>query len=105
MKIFPYVLALQLILLNLDVIAQVSVKGVLSGKSSSQKITGATISLKKDKVQIAEAVSGENGEFELKNIPPGEYLLEVTSIGFNAYSQRLVLTGNVELAISLTENI
>jgi TonB-dependent receptor len=105
MKILPYILVLLLILVNFDVIAQVNVKGILSGKSSGQRISGATISLKKDKIQIAQTISGENGEFELKNVSLGGYVLEITSIGFKPYSQHLVVSGNVELRLSLIENV
>jgi hypothetical protein len=84
--------------------AQVELKGTLTGKSAGQKINGATILLKKDKVGVAQSVSNENGEFELKNIQIGEYSLEISSIGFKSYSQHLSLKQNTELNISLTEN-
>jgi len=85
--------------------AQVALKGTLTGRSAGQKISGATVLLKKDKIGIAQGVSNENGEFELKNIPIGEYSLEISSIGFKSYSQHLALKQTTELNISLTENI
>jgi len=105
MKTPYFLLTLQAIFIVSVAAAQLSVKGVLYNKSTTQKISAATVVLKKEKTRVTQAISNENGEFELKNIPAGEYRLEITSVGFTDYSQKLLLKDNSELTIYMNENV
>jgi len=45
--------------------------------------------------------TGSTGSFEFQNIPDGNYMLEVSFLGFQKYIAEIELTGNLELAIRL----
>ena len=65
-----------------------NIAGTVSGKvvdsSSKKPVEYANISIfsSKDSSIITGAVSNENGIFEIKNVPPGQYYAKVSFIGF-----------------------
>lgn len=77
----------------------------ISGKitSKGEALPFANIYLANTKLGTA---SNEEGFFELKNIPNGDYTLISSSVGFNLKSLKIILTGNQKLVknFNLNEN-
>jgi hypothetical protein len=84
---------LLLVLFLLPLIAwsqKFSVKGQLTDTLSSP-LPSATIMilLAKDSSLVNFGVSDQKGQFEIKNINRGEYLLKVSFVGYDTYTQRI----------------
>lgn len=77
----------------------------ISGKitSKGEALPFANVYLANTKLGTA---SNEEGFFELKNIPNGDYTLISSSVGFNLKSLKIILTGNQKLVknVNLNEN-
>ncbi len=86
-------------LLSLPVKAQqnkkIEVKGSIVEKSTQEAIEAATVMLLsgKDSTMKAGVASGNNGQFSLKNVAPGTYLLHISFIGYESLYQPLQITG------------
>jgi outer membrane receptor protein involved in Fe transport len=52
-------------------------------------------------------VSDQNGQFIIKNVKPGNYIVLIKAIGFNEYKKeiRLAVNENLKLSIKVTENV
>ena len=82
---------------------------VLSGKITDAKtgepLAGASVYLPDLKTGTA---ANRQGEYIIRNIPKGRYLLEVSFLGYASYTETVDLTGNVKkdfsLKISSVEN-
>jgi iron complex outermembrane recepter protein len=79
------------------------VKPALSGKITDAKtgegLAGASLYLADDKIgTIADA----QGNFILKNIPPGHHIVEVSHTGFSTLVVHLEINGNMEKNFSLS---
>ncbi|MDR1114789.1 MAG: outer membrane beta-barrel protein [Tannerella sp.] len=88
-------------LLSLPVKAQqdkVEIKGTIVEKQSQEPIEAATIRLlsERDSTMKAGVASGKDGQFSMRNIVPGTYLLHITYIGFDPVYQPLRITGRSE---------
>jgi TonB-dependent receptor len=106
MKILSCLVCMPIILfICSDVIAQVELKGTLYNKTTKQKLSGATVSLKHDRTSILYNISDDDGEFKFKDILPGSYLLEISVVGFKSYSQNVVVRDKTELNIFLIEDM
>ncbi len=72
-----------------------SVSGKLTD-SNNESIVSATVILssQRDSTFQKATFSNENGDFELKNVPKGFYLLKITSVGFVAKTERVPLLAN-----------
>src|SRR5690348_12889346 len=71
-----------------------SVKGVAFDTSSHQAVTSATISIldKKDSSLVTFTMTDNNGSFELKGIPNGQYRLMISHVNYR--------NNNIPFAIS-----
>lgn len=101
MKLGRCFLLLFLILLTLPAIAQqqgVEVTGSVIEEGNKEPIEQATIRLLnvKDSTMVGGVASLRNGDFTLKNIKPGNYLLHVSFIGFEPLYQPLRITGKTD---------
>lgn len=61
------------------------------------------------KVQLSSsslgAIADENGNFKINNVPKGEYIIKVTSVGFKDFNQKIVVKDNVNnLKIHIEDN-
>ena len=81
--------------------------GFISSKAYAQSIEGrvkdvqnnaipyANVLLKNDKSELVKAgISDDNGYFNLKDVVSGSYTLEVSSLGFSLYTQKLNYDGS-----------
>lgn len=64
--------------------SSVTLSGTTKDKSSSEALSFVTVVLKKssDSTLVTGTISNENGLFTITDVKPGEYLLEISFIGF-----------------------
>lgn len=85
---------------NLTSIENYSLSGkILDGKNGSV-LPGASIFIYDLK---RGALSNENGFFQINNIPPGKYLIEVSYIGYSSLAQAIQINHNVEIDFKMDE--
>lgn len=96
---------LLLVFINLflsnSVLAQkssVSVSGTIKDRVSSETLPFVNVVLKKstDSSFVSGTISNDNGLFTISDAKPGDYLLEVTYIGYRKYSSPLFIGSNSE---------
>ena len=102
-------LSFSFILLSLSVFSQQGrVGGIIVDKSDQTPIIGATIFIKGSSISKGKSTN-ENGLFSFDSIPYGEYILEITSVGFAKIEKKINVdkprnfTGRIEMKISITE--
>src|SRR4051812_19429080 len=81
--------------------SQFSISGKIKEKKSGTAIPGSTIRI--DDTFIASQ-SDPEGNFEIKNLKEGTYILQVSYVGFQNFTDTIVLTENKALEIELSEN-
>lgn len=81
--------------------AQFSISGKVSEKNSGLGLSGASISLENSLVSTR---SNEKGEFSLKNLKAGNYLIKFSFIGYQTLERSVNLTENINLDIQLLKN-
>ena len=64
-----------------------------------QPVPEARVVLKQDGNVVAETNASEDGSYSI-TAPPGEYTIEFTRAGYEAYSQTIILEDGDELAIN-----
>lgn len=79
----------------------------LSGKlisSSGEPIVAASVKLQNSKYG---AISDHNGNYEIRNVKPADYIAQVNAVGFKSQKKeiKLVAGGNASLSFTLTENV
>ncbi|MEQ9164873.1 MAG: TonB-dependent receptor [Fulvivirga sp.] len=103
-----------LILLPLGLMAQelsVNVSGNVKNKVTKETLPFVNVLLKKqvDSSFVSGTISNDNGLFTISEVKPGDYLLEVSYIGFKRYNAPLFIGSNsafIDLgAIVLEEDI
>ncbi len=91
--------------------SSVNVSGTIKDKVSSEALPFVNILLKKstDSSFVSGTISNDNGLFTISDANPGDYLLEVTYIGYRKYSSLLFIGSNSEFidlgAILLEEDV
>lgn len=81
--------------------------GVILDKSDNEPIVAGSVSLlnARSKAYVSSAVSNVDGDFLLKDVATGNYLLQITYVGYDTLSQRVNLTADKNLGtLYLTEN-
>lgn len=86
------------ILFTLPLAAQqpgVDVRGTVIEKEADTPVEQATVRLLnlKDSTLVRGTASDRSGQFTLKNVKPGSYLLHISYVGFDALFQPLQVTG------------
>ena len=99
---FKSILVTGLLLLSGCVLAQrYSISGVIRKADSNQPLPGATVQLEgENKFTIAD----EFGRYSIGNISAGEYTIVFSFIGFETSSQKLTLSNDQTLDVSLGES-
>lgn len=99
-----FVLSILFLLFYFTVNAQLrfSFSGLIRDAKTQQPLAGASVyfsELKKG------AVSNEKGEFIISNMPSGQYLLEVSYLGYASRTESIHMEGNLRMEIALTPSI
>lgn len=76
------------------------VSGVVIDSNDSSPLTGAAVVLTGTN---HFAISGLDGTFQIRNVPAGAYLLEVSYISYETYNQDINLQEDLNLSISLED--
>lgn len=94
--------AVLLLALPMILSAQFTISGKIKNKTSQEPVAGATVSI--DNTFIASQ-SRSDGSFEIKNLRKGDYVLNISFIGFQKFTDTISLNENKTLDIELLENI
>ena len=98
-KVTFYFAGILFLFFSFNTYAQQTVTGVVVENLSSETLSGATISLLNQKDSVLRvSTSVTEGKFTLKDIPNGNYFLQVNFLGFNKYKQALVLNSSSKIA-------
>ena len=81
--------------------AQFSINGKISEKNSALALSGASISLENT---YSSSRSDASGNYTLKNLKPGNYLIKVSFLGYRAIERSVSLNGNISLNFELIQN-
>lgn len=81
--------------------AQFSISGKISEKNSGSALSGASISLENS---YSAARSDASGNYTLKNLKPGNYLVKVSFLGYQTLERSVSLNGNISLNLELIQN-
>ena len=85
--------------------AQILLRGKITDRKTDKNLVGASIYIPDLKIG---AISKNNGNYEIKNIPNGTYLVEISYVGFAAQTQEIkvhgISTANISLVRSTTES-
>src|SRR6185369_8904806 len=77
------------------------ISGIVS--SGRQPVVGASVQLQRTSFMT---ITDENGKFNLQNVPAGEYVLEVTSIGFVKVTKSIkVENSNLIIQVPLSTDV
>lgn len=78
--------------------SQFRISGVVKDKKTQGTIPAAVIALQKDSIFIASDVAGS---FEIKNLTPGAYDLQVSAPGYDTYKSLIEVKKDVSLIIEM----
>jgi iron complex outermembrane recepter protein len=85
--------------------AQISLTGIITSGKNDVKLNGASVYIPDLKTG---AISGTDGSYEIKNIPNGSYLVEVSFVGFASQTKEVTVKNhtnvNFNMAISSVES-
>ena len=101
MKLGRYILVIVWMMMTVSAFAQqegVEITGTIVEEGTDEPIEQATIRLLnvKDSTMVGGVASSKNGSFVLKNIKKGNYLLNVSFIGFDPLYQPLQISGKTD---------
>lgn len=93
MRLIHISLLLMICLSGLAQGTRVTISGILKDKKSTEAIPFVNLVLKseQDSAFIAGTVSSEDGRFTLTNIVPGNYVLEISYVGYSTSLQPLLV--------------
>ncbi len=77
----------------LSLFANEIIKGKITDAVSHEPLQGAVVKLKSDKKSFA-VISGLDGSFIFKNIPEGDYEIEITYVGYQKIEKSISVTAN-----------
>lgn len=91
--VMKQLLAAVLLLISIVSTAQ-NVKGIVKGPDGEELFSATVMLLKaEDSVLASFAMSGERGEFEIKRVPDGNYLLRVNFVGYKGVDKGVEVAG------------
>ena len=96
------ILILIAILLNINILtAQNTITGTLADSLNNERLMFVNVGLLRtaDTVFVSGAASDDKGFFKLEHVPNGEYLLQITAIGYENYKRILEVNEDIDLGI------
>ncbi len=93
-------IALLLLFLGVNAMAQhYTVKGVITDRKSGEKIpfVNAALYRQSDTLFMRGATTDMGGRFEIKDVAPGQYLMMVTMVGYERWTQVTTVRGNMDI--------
>ena len=96
------ILILITILLNINILtAQNTITGTLGDSLNNERLMFVNVGLLRtaDTVFVSGAASDDKGFFKLEHVPNGEYLLQITAIGYENYKRILEVNEDIDLGI------
>lgn len=82
--------------------AQHTISGMITDAKTKEPLIGALVYVSDLKIGTASDV---DGAFQISNLKKGEYLLEISLLGYKTTTQRVVLYENLKVEIALTEAV
>lgn len=79
-----------------------SLKGTVTDKSSHSPLPGATVYL--PDLHVGASANAQ-GEYEIKNLPKGKFLVEVHYIGYAAFTETVQINGVTQQDFALSETL
>lgn len=87
---------------------EISIEGKVLNADNNQPVDGVNILLFKEsdpsKIFIGD-ITNLKGKFILKELPPDDYILQATHIGYQAYQKKIDLDKDIALTIELQEQL
>ncbi|SDM16426.1 iron complex outermembrane recepter protein [Daejeonella rubra] len=81
--------------------AQFSISGKISDKNSGSALIGASVGLENT---YSSSRTDASGNYTLKNLKPGNYLVKVSFLGYQTLERSISLNGNISLNLELIQN-
>jgi iron complex outermembrane receptor protein len=81
--------------------AQFSISGKISDKNSGTALNGAIIRVENT---YSSARSDASGNYSLKNLKPGNYLVKISFLGYQTFERKISLNENTGLNVELFQN-
>lgn len=74
------------------------VRGMVADKDNQSPIVGATVTLIKvsDNAKAGNTVTDDRGRFSLTNIGQGEYLLQISTVGYRFYNEPITIDADMK---------
>jgi iron complex outermembrane receptor protein len=79
-----------------------TLSGTVTDKSSHSPLPGATVYL--PDLHVGASANAQ-GQYEIKNLPKGKYLVEVHYIGYAAHTEQVLIKGASHMDFSLSETL
>ena len=100
MKMKRAILFFAVILLNINVLlAQHSISGTLADSTNNERLMFVNIGLFRvsDTALISGTATNDKGFFKIEHVPNGQYIFQVTAIGYETYKKILDVAGSMNL--------
>ena len=94
------IILLAAILLNINILlAQHTITGTLADDTTNEKLMFVNVGLIRaaDTVYVAGTASNDKGFFKLEHVRNGQYILQITAIGYENYKNVLDVTEDINL--------
>lgn len=76
---------------------EASVQGIIIDQASAQPLMGSSVVLTQDDQEVRSTLTNRHGLFQMTGIPPGEYQLRITSLGYSIHSETIVVSADDRL--------
>src|SRR5258708_4766898 len=97
-----FITAILILIIIINSYSQNSLSGKVADTKDGTALIGATIAITELKTG---AVSDEKGNYTIKNLPAGSFVVQVNYIGYSTLSQKVSNKGTVTQIFSLTSSI